>query len=466
MPFAFRITGAVDVGVLGRSVNEVVRRHEVFRTTYPAVAGRPVRLIAPSMTVDFPEADLRPLPEDEREEEGRRLIAEEAQRPFDLSVGPLLRGTLLRMGEEDYVAMLTTHHIVSDGWSLDVFVRELLLLYSGFASGKPALLPDLPVQYADFAHWQRRWLQGDVLERQLDYWRTRLADLPLLRLPTDRPRPPQQSYRGAKHYFAFGGDLARGLKDLSDRQGCTLYMTLLAAFQVLLHRYTGQDDVCVGSPTASRNRAEIEGLIGFFVNMLVMRADVDGRATFLEHLGRVRGVTLEAFAHQEVPFEQLVEALQPERDLSREPVFQVAFALQNAPRTVLRFPDFTVTRLDADSATAKYDLIVSMWEADGDLGGMFVYSTDLFDSPTIARMTEHFRVLLEGIVKDPGQRISALPMMMADERRRLLEEMSRVPVEEALPEDGDGPPLPVDLDRLSEEELDSLIQDLRDERGT
>jgi len=466
MPFAFRIMGAVDVGTLRRSVNEIVRRHEVLRTTFPSAGGRPVRAVSPSLVVDLPEVDLRTLPDDEREAQAERLIAEEARRSFDLAAGPLLRGTVLRMGGSEYIAMLTTHHIIADGWSLDVFLRESVLSYMSFVQGKPSSLPDLSIQYADFAHWQRRWLTGDVLEQQLDYWRKRLADLSTLRLPTDRPRPPQQTYRGAKHYFTLPTELARGLKGLSERQGATLYMTLLAAFQVFLHRYSRQDDICVGSPTANRNRAELEGLIGFFVNMLVMRADLGGNPTFLEHLGRVREAARGAFAHQDVPFEQLVEVLQPERDLSREPVFQVAFALQNAPRTVLRFPDLTVTRLDADSATSKYDLILLTWEADRGLGGAFVYSTDLFDGATIVRMAEHFRALLEGIVRDPRQRISDLPMMMADERRRLLEEWSKAPSAGAPRPDVDATGSIADLDRLSEDELDSLIEDLTAEGGT
>ncbi|HEV7376170.1 MAG TPA: condensation domain-containing protein, partial [Pyrinomonadaceae bacterium] len=304
-----------DVPALEQSLNEVVRRHEVLRTTFANVRGKPVQVIAESLKLPLPVVDLRRLSEEEREAETNRLSSEEYERPFELSRGPLVRGKLLRLSTQESVLLLTMHHIVSDGWSLGILSRELRSLYEAYSTGRPSLLPDLPIQYADFTVWQRDWLQGEVLAAQLDYWEKQLAGAPsVMKLPTDRARPSVQNFQqGANQWLKLSKPLAESLKALSQREGVTLFMTLLAAFNLLLHRYTHQSDIVLGSPIAGRNRAETEGLIGFFVNTLVMRTDLSGDPGFRELLGRVKEVALGAYAHQDLPFEKLVEAISPER---------------------------------------------------------------------------------------------------------------------------------------------------------
>ena len=356
-PAGLRLSGPLDVVALERSLGEIVRRHEVLRTSFPTVEGVAVQRIAPVLEVGLPVVELQGLDEGEREAEVRRLAAEEAQRPFDLARGPLLRVCLLKLGEEDHGLLVTLHHIVTDGWSMGVFVRELSALYQAFSTGRPSPLAGLPIQYADFAAWQRGWLQGAVLEGQLGYWQQQLAGAPgLLELPTDRPRPAVQSSRGASAAFALEAELTQGLKALSQRAGVTLFMTLLGAFMVLLARYSRQEDIVVGSPIANRTHSQTEGLIGFFVNTLVLRADLSGDPPFEELMGRVRRVALEAYAHQEVPFERVVEALQPERSLSHSPLFQVLFALQTAPVGELVLPGLSLSPLTLERVTAKFDL--------------------------------------------------------------------------------------------------------------
>jgi len=423
IPIAYRLQGSLDVAALEWSLNEIVRRHEVLRATFAVVDGRPAQVIAPEMRLTLPVEDLRGLPEAEQEAEVERWATEEAHHPFDLAQGPLLRATLLRLNEEEHVLLLTMHHIVSDGWSMGVFNRELAVLYEAFSAGEPSPLPELPIQYADFAVWQRGWLQGEVLEEQLAYWRQHLGDdLPVLELPTDRPRPAAQSFRGAHQTFVLSNALTESLKALSRQEGVTLFTTLLAAFKTLLYRYTGQEDVVVGSPIANRNRSEIEGLIGFFVNTLVLRTDLSGNPTFRELLGRVREVTLGAHDHQDLPFEKLAEALQPERDLSHNPLFQVMFAFQNAPAEVLALPGLTVTPLEVESKAAQFDLTLSMEDMGRGLKGAVEYNTDLFDGATIERMIGHFETLLGGIVVNPEQRLSELPLLTEAERLQLLVE--------------------------------------------
>ena len=315
------------------------------------------------------------------------------------------------------------HHIVSDGWSMGVFIRELAALYQAFSAGQPSPLEELAVQYADYAVWQREWLSGEVLEEQLDYWQRELGDAPpVLQLPTDRPRPAVQSPRGSRHLFELSAELTESLHELSRRQGATLFMTLLGAFQTLLSRYSGQEQVCVGTPIAGRNRSELEGLIGFFVNTLVLRGDLSGNPRFEEFLGRVRETTLGAYAHQDLPFEQLVDHLQPERDLSRTPLFQVMFAFQNAPMQDVEVADLSFSALEAERGTANFDLTLSMNETEGGLRGSIEYSTDLFDGSTIERMLGHFQRLLESIVADPTQTVGELSLLSAEERHQLLVE--------------------------------------------
>jgi amino acid adenylation domain-containing protein len=416
--YALRLKTPINFDAMQQALNEIVRRHEPLRTTFQKIEGQPVQEIAPGLELPLPIIDLRHLPETEREAEALRLAAEEARTGFDLATGPLLRTKLLRLGEEDCVFLLTIHHIVSDGWSMTVFARELGALYTAFCLGQRSPLPELPIQYADFAVWQRQWLQGKVLEEQLSYWKQQLDDLPVLRLPTDRPRPPLPSFQGAYHLVTLPSRIMDALKELSQREGATLFMTLLAAFKALLHRYTGQDDIVVGSPVANRNRAEIEGLIGFFVNMLVMRTDLSGNPTFRGLLRRMREVALEAYAHQHLPFEKLVEELHPKRDLSLHPLFQVTFQIFSTPDPYV--PEATGELMKVQRGTANIDLAFDAQDTPNGLIARVEYSTDLFDLPTIIRMFRHFEVLLDGVIANPDLRLSELPLLTKAERRQLL----------------------------------------------
>jgi amino acid adenylation domain-containing protein/non-ribosomal peptide synthase protein (TIGR01720 family) len=433
IPSAVRLTGRLDVAALERSIAEIVRRHEALRTTFAAGNGQPVQVIAPELAFFLPILDLRSLPELEQEAEALRLATKDARQPFDLTAGPLLRATLLRLDEKEHVVLLNMHHIISDGWSIGVLIAEIAMLYQAFSTGEPSPLPRLPIQYADFACWQRNWLQGDVLETQLNYWKEQLGDdPPVLGLATDRPRPAVQTYRGASQRFELPGNTSKAIKALSQEDGNTLFMTLLAAFQVLLYRYTGQDDISVGTPIANRNRSEIEGLIGFFVNTLVMRADLSGNPSFKELLERVREVTLGAYAHQDLPFEMLVEELRPERTLSYSPLFQVMFILQNAPVQARQLPELTLSPLEVHSNTAKFDLTLTVVEDKDRLHGMLEYNADLFDAPTIRRMLKHFQRLLEGIAGDSQQPISDLPLLTEAERHLMLDDWNDTRTDDRL----------------------------------
>ena len=349
-PAAVRLKGPLNLAALDQSLNEIVQRHESLRTTFGKVEGRPTQVIAPALTIKLPIVDLRNLPASEREIEVQRLVTAEAQRPFDLSKGPLIRCTVLRLGDEEHVGLLTMHHIVSDGWSTGILVRELATLYVAFCAGGSSPLPALPIQYADFAHWQRQWLQGEVLETQIAYWKEQLAGAPaLIDLPTDHPRPAVQTFRGAHQSLVLPRHLKDGFKALGRQEGVTLFMAMLAAFKVLLYRYTSQDNLIVGTPIANRNRVEFEGLIGFFVNALVLRTDLSGNPSFRELLRRVREVCLGAYSHQGLPFDRLVEELHLKRDLSRNPLFQVMFVLLDAPLRPLELPGLTLCPVEGES---------------------------------------------------------------------------------------------------------------------
>ncbi len=420
IPGTVRLKGRLNQDALQRSLTEILRRHEALRTTFGTENGIPTQLIAPTATAALPVRDLHSTSAEGREAEAIRLAWTEAKRPFDLAHDPLIRFELVRVSAEDHLLFFTMHHIVGDGWSTGIFYRELEALYDAFTQGKESSLAPLPVQYADFVHWQRNWFQGEVLEEQLGYWRKQLAGAPpALDLPTDRPRPSVQSYRGATKFFTLPKNLTQWLKALSLQEDATLFMTLFAAFQTLLHRYSGQEDIVVGSPIANRNRGEIEGLIGFFVNMLALRTDLSGDPTFRELLRRVREVSLGAYAHQDMPFEKLVEALQPERDLSRPSLFQVMFILQQ-PLAPLKLSGLDTAALQLDSATAKFDLTLSMEERDDALTGWLEYSTDLFDETTMTRFLGHYQNLLEAIVAQREQKVSQLPMLSVVERQQLL----------------------------------------------
>ncbi len=420
-PMAIKLRGKLDVTALQRALNGIVLRHESLRTTFAAVGGKPAQRIAPASTCTLPVADLRDLPESTRAAEALRLATVEARQPFDLAQGPLLRARLLQLGDEDHIALLTLHHIISDGWSMGVLIHEIAALYQAFIEGKPAPLDALPIQYADFARWQREWLQGETLDAQIAYWKQQLNNIPpMLDLPTDRPRPAMQTFTGAHHSFTLPKPLAQSLEALSRREGVTLFMTLLAAFQTLLYRYTGQDDICIGTPIANRHRAEIENLIGFFVNTLVLRGDLSGEPSFGEFLARVRETALGAYAHQDLPFEMLVETLQPKRDLSHTPLFQAMFVLDNAPMRPLDLPGLTMRALDTESGTARFDITLSVSEWSDGLSGMIEYNTDLFDADRIARMAGHFQTLLESIVAGPERSITTLPLLTGAERQQML----------------------------------------------
>jgi amino acid adenylation domain-containing protein len=423
------LKGSLDVAALERSFKEIVRRHEALRTSFSIAEGQPVQVIAPSVTVTLPVVDCQPLPELKRKSEVQRLATEEAQQPFDLTREPLWRVKLLRLSEQEHVLLLTLHHIIGDEWSVEVFIREMAVLYKAFLAGSPLPLSELPVQYADFAYWQRQWLQGELLETQLSYWKQQLNGVPsVLQLPTDHPRPAVQTYQGARQSLELPKSLADAIcasqqrfaiATLSRQEGVTPFMVLLAAFQTFLYRYTGQDDIPVGSPIANRNRRELNPLIGFFVNTLVLRTDLGENPSFRELLSRVRQVALGAYAHQDLPFDQLVEALRPIRDASYTPLFQVSFALRKAPQ-LEEIPELALSLLNVETFTAQFDLSLFVDITEQGLIASFEYNTDLFEAATIRRMLGHFQNLLEGIVSNPDQRLSDLPLLTPSERHQLL----------------------------------------------
>ncbi|WP_426746468.1 amino acid adenylation domain-containing protein [Myxococcus faecalis] len=410
LPLATRFRGLLWPSRLEEALNEVVRRHEVLRTTFVLQDGEPTQRVAAHRALTLPVVDLSELPPEQREAEAARRTAIEAHRPFRLTEEPPLRATLFRLAEDDHVLVLGMHHIVSDGWSMGVLAREVSALYAAFSAGQPSPLPELPIQYADFAVWQRDWLRGDVLRRHLSYWKQRLAGMPtLLDLPTDRPRPPVQVFRGATYTFPIQASTVEGLRAVGRELNATLFMTLLAAVDVLLQRYSRQTDVVVGAPIANRTRVETEGMIGFFVNTLVLRADLSGDPTFRELVARVRDVTLEAFAHQELPFDRLVEELQPERNLSHNPLFQVMFILQNAQANLEASTRFAAPQFSA--GTSKFDLTVCAMETtDGGLLMALEYNTSLFDAPTLVSLAENLQALLASAASHPERSISRLSM--------------------------------------------------------
>ncbi len=406
-----RFVGPLNPVALTHALNEIVRRHESLRTTFDVIEGEPVQVVALKWKALLAVTDLQNLPDRDAESEARKLANEEALRPFHLNRGRLMRANLLRLGTEEHILLLSLHHIISDGWSLGVLIRELAVLYRSFAVGAPSVLPELPIQYGDFAHWQQRWLKGDVFNRQLNYWSQHLAGAPVvMELPTDQPRPAIQTFKGRLQPFALSDDLSTALRELSRREGVTLFMTLLAAFQMLLQRYTGEDNIVVGTNIAGRNRAELEPLIGLFANNLVLHTDLSGEPSFRELLGRVRDVALGAYANQDFPFEKLVEALRPSREMNRIPLMQVLFVLQNVPRPDLELGDLRLSLLETDCGGSKFDLTLFMDEDDENLRGNVEYNTDLFNASTIVGMLDHFRNLLEDLVTNPDRALSDYSM--------------------------------------------------------
>src|SRR5689334_18727578 len=401
VPRAVRLTCPLNVSALRRSLSEVVRRHEVLRTTFTTINEQPVQIVHEAQPLSLPVIDLSDLPEAEREASLRTLFTAETSRPFNLANDSLLRASLVRTGDEDHIVFFTLHHIVSDGWSSGVLISELVALYDAYSHDRPSPLLELPVQYADYAVWQRQQLQGETLEEHLAYWEQKLRGAQALKLPADHPRPKVQSIRGAQYSIALPSSLTDALNELSRREGTTLFMTLLAAFKALLCRYTGQEDISIGVPIAGRNQVETEQLIGFFINTLVMRTDLSGNPSFRELLGRVREVAVGAYAHQELPFERIVEELQPERNAGAQPFFNVMFVYQNTPASAHPLPGLTMSQVEMSDETAvRSDIDFYLWEGES-VRGSFVYNTDLFDESTIAQMSSRLVELLEEITRAP-----------------------------------------------------------------
>lgn len=421
MPGAFRLAGCLNVIALEQSVSDLILRHESLRTRFQTVAGGPFQVIDPIVPFSLELVNLSGLGEHEREERAQRLASEEAQKPFDLERGPLFRVSLLKLADQEHVLLITLHHIVSDGWSIGVLTQELGELYKAHSQGRIPEMPVLPVQPVDHAIWQREWLQGAELEEQLKYWREQLKGLATLEVPTDHPRPAVSSFKGALVKFDIPAELSIRLRTIGRAHGATLYMVFLAAFQVLLARYGGQDDIVVGSPIAGRTRHEIEGLIGFFVNTLVLRTDLSGNPNFLEVLRRVKATALGAYAHQDLPFEKLVEDLRPARDLSQQPLFQVLFGLNNFPREPLELAGLTWSMLESEHKTAIFDLSLHLFdEPQGNISGFYEYATDLFDRATIERMVTHLLRLLASIVAEPECSIRRLQLLNDDELEQVV----------------------------------------------
>ncbi|MFF8423529.1 condensation domain-containing protein, partial [Streptomyces sp. NPDC015680] len=429
VPFGLRVRGTLDTGALGAAFTGLVTRHEVLRTRFVTDdSGRPAQIVDAPWSVTPVVRDVRTVPTADRERAALEIMAAEARRPFELDGGRLLRVDVVRVADDDQYVLITLHHIVSDGWSSGILARELRDLYAAAVAGREASLPELLVQYADFAAWQREQLSGDLLERQLAYWRERLAGVPALELPTDHSRPAErEGAEGDTVYFSVPSEVTQALRATASGQGASLFMALLSLFQIVLARYCRQDDIAVGTPIAGRNRAETEGLIGFFVNTLVLRTDLSGDPAFTELLDRVKDTALGAYDHQDLPFERLVDELAPDRDLSRNPLFQTLFVFQNTPDgESWSLPGLTVEQVGVGGQDAKFDLQLTAAEADGELLAALEYRTDLFERATIERLAGHFVTLAASVAAAPGARLSELNMLTVGERREVLVEWNGV----------------------------------------
>ncbi|MBD1918090.1 MULTISPECIES: non-ribosomal peptide synthetase [Cyanophyceae] len=444
-PLVFRLSGHLQRSHLQRSMQAITQRHEILRTSFDVVDGQLMQIVVNQVDVPLPLTDLRSHPAPKREAIALQDIWQTLQHPFHLNQRPLFRVQLWQLQDDEHLMLIALHHIIFDEWSSGVLIRELGEEYAALVENKSTALPELPIQYADFAHWQRQWLQGEVLNTQLSYWKQQLKDIPVLQLPgVSSPtsgQPLSQGSQGASQLLELPQRLLEALENLSQQAEVTLFMTLLAAFQALLHRYTGQTDLAIGTPIANRHQSELEGLIGFFVNSLVLRTNVEGDPTFLELLKRVREVTLAAYDHQDLPFERLVEELQPVRNLGQNPLFQVVFALQNTPMTQLELPGLILSPVDLETKTSRFDLEFYVWtcgdnfrnlwgkgwqQSDG-LRGMVIYNTELFEASAIASLLKHFQTLLEGIVANPNTPLSALPLLTTEDQRELLHRWSSSP---------------------------------------
>ncbi|UZW58362.1 condensation domain-containing protein [Lysobacter enzymogenes] len=418
---ALRIEGRLDRDALAATIDAVVRRHESLRTRFASFDGRPVQIIAPAATVPIVDHDLRHLPFAARESELQRLAQEEASRPFDLAQGPLLRVSLIRLDEHDHTALLEMHHIITDGWSNRLLLREILALYAAISRGEPDPLPAPPIRYADFAVWQRKRLSGAAMDKLVRYWTRQLAgDLPVSQFPADFPRPAVQRYLGRLETRMIAADTSEGVRRLGRRHDCTLFMTLFAAFVVLLQRHTGHDDVVVGTPVANRNRTETESVIGFFVNTLVMRVDASGGPRFSELLERVRKVAIDAYAHEDLPFEKLVEVLRPERNLDRQALFQILFGLHNYPDPAQAIEvggeSLRLSRIEVDGGESKVDWALSITDLDGEgIKAQINYNTDLYRAATMQRLLRQYENILRHVAAEPDARLNAIPVFGADD---------------------------------------------------
>ncbi|MGB3534213.1 MAG: amino acid adenylation domain-containing protein [Microcoleaceae cyanobacterium] len=426
IPIAIRLQGTLNIKILKQTFSQIIRRHEVLRTAFHTVNGKPKLMISSNCELEVPIIDLCNLSQAAQELQIDQLLFAENKQAFELSSTHLIRVKLLHLQEQDHLLLMTLHHIISDGWSMGVLLQELSRLYQAFLNQEPSPLEELPIQYVDFASWQRQWLQGEVLENQLSYWRQQLQNAPTLsELPTDRIRPAVQTFQGASYKFKISSQLLKALKIVSQESGSTLFITLLAVFYVLIHRYTGNEDIIIGSPIANRNRAEIEKLIGFFVNTLALRVNLSGNPTFEEVLQRVRQVSLEAYQHQDLPFEQLLEELKITRSLSHTPLFQIMFVLQNAPMNTVEISDLSWSPLEISQQTAKFDLTLSFTEINQQLIGNFEYNTDLFEAETISQIAENFQNLIQAIITNPDHKISELNLLNQAEKEQFLVKWNR-----------------------------------------
>ncbi len=439
IPTAIKLTGPLNIEALEKSIREIVGRHESLRTVFDEKGGKPQQLIRETHAFRLEQIDLSPLPEEHRNEELKRLAEKDALSPFNLNTGPLFRAQLIKLNDALHAILFNMHHIIADGWSSGIIMNEMVQLYAAFSEGKPSPLPALEIQYPDFAYWQQNWLKGEVLEQQTRYWKNKLTGAPpLLELPTDRPRPAVQTFNGASESIEFGPELSAAINKISKEEGVTLFMTLLAAYTVLLHRYSGQDDILTGTPIAGRTKSNLEKIIGFFVNTLIMRTDLSENPEFSELLVQVRETALGAYAHQDMPFEKLVEELQPRRDLSHSPLFQTAFVLQNIPAdNSVRTSEIILEPLSAEGETAKYDITLTMAEGADRIVGSMEYNTDLFNASTIRRMLSHFKTILETVSEDPEIPIDQIPLLEESEQRTLLVEWNKTeqifPLDKTVP---------------------------------
>ncbi|MEH1775232.1 condensation domain-containing protein [Nostoc sp.] len=428
LPFAVRLTGTLNMPALEQSLNEIVQRHETLRTTFAIVNGQPIQVITPTLTLKLSVVDLQEYPITKQEAEVLRLAVQESQLLFNLAQGPLLRTTLLHLSEKQYVLLFTMHHIVSDGWSIGLLIKEVTALYEAFCKGQPSPLSELPIQYADFAAWQQNWLQGEVLNTLLTYWKKQLGDnLPVLQLSKNYRSSEVKTSQEERQSLILSKTLSQAIKKLGDSVGTTLFMTLLGAFKVLLSWYTGNKDIVIGTDIANRNRIEVENLIGFFVNQLVLRTDLFGNPAFSDFLHRVRKVCLEAYAHQDLPFEKLVSALNPKRDLNQTPLFQVKFILQNAPIHSLEVSNLTLASLDLENPVGRVDLLLELTDTEQGIVGLLKYSKDLFDTSSMARLLNAFETILSQIVVEPAINLNQLEkiVIISDKEYQLSEERKR-----------------------------------------